>query len=57
MVSQTMAPKPSICAPNWILMTSPGLRVTEASSTSDESGVYGVTKELGETVVGCDIPD
>lgn len=52
MVSQTMAPKPSICAPNWILITSAGLRVREASSTSDESGVYGVTKELGETVVG-----
>ncbi len=56
MVSQTIAPNPSICAPNCIFMTSAGLRVVEASSTSDESGVYGVTNELGETVVGWDIP-
>ena len=56
MVSQTIVPKPSICAPSWILTASPSLSVTEASASSDLSGVYGVTKADGETVVGWEIP-
>ena len=30
--------------------------MTAASSPSETRGVYGVTKELGETVVGCEMP-
>ena len=55
-VSQTIVPRPSICAPSWILTASPSLSVTAASASSEVRGVYGVTKEEGETVVGCEMP-
>jgi len=38
------------------LIASPSLIVTAASASSEVSGVYGVTKEDGETVVGWAIP-
>jgi hypothetical protein len=47
-----MEPNPSICAPSWILIGSFGWISTEASFSSVFKGVYGVTNELGETVVG-----
>jgi hypothetical protein len=56
MVSQTIVPNPSICAPSWILTASPSFSSTAASAASDVSGVYGVTKDEGETVVGWEIP-
>jgi hypothetical protein len=37
-------------------MTSPDLSVVAASAASVVSGVYGVMKELGDTVVGCEMP-
>lgn len=55
-VSQTIVPNPSICAPSWILIASPSFSVTAASAASEVSGVYGVTKADGETVVGWEIP-
>jgi plastocyanin domain-containing protein len=55
-VSQTIVPKPSICAPSWILIASPSFSVIAASASSEVSGVYGVTNEDGETVVGCEMP-
>lgn len=51
-----MVPKPSICAPNWIFTASFDFNVTAASSASVDRGVYGVTNELGDTVVGCAMP-
>lgn len=51
-----MVPKPSIWAPSWILTASLALSAVGASSASVERGVYGVTYELGETVVGCEMP-
>lgn len=56
-VSQRIAANPSICAPSCILMASPSFKVTDASASSDLRGVYGVTKEEGETVVGEAIPE
>ena len=56
-VWHTIVPKPSICAPSWILIASPFFSAVSASLGSDASGVYGVMKELGEIVVGWEIPE
>ena len=55
-MSQTIVPNPSICAPSWILIASPSFSSTAASASSEVSGVYGVTNEDGETVVGWEMP-
>lgn len=56
-VSQRIAANPSICAPNCILIASPSFNTTAASASSDFRGVYGVTKEEGEIVVGEAVPN